>query len=206
MACGEMGLNNRLSRRKKVFITAGLTFSTIVIIKLFKTPSPDAVRKADFMKQWCRIRNARVEWEEMLRPCRGNLAWGVKQPGWEPEHRTDPDTSYISLWDIRTAGEFSRLSIQTVALSGSTKTIGGDSWRVHLKGPASVAGTVFDLMNGTYEVVFLITKPGDYQVEVVLDHSLCDGLTEPPTNWFIVGELTNSRLSLSLLYQFFPFG
>ena len=135
----------------------------------------------------------RVDWEQILKPCRGNLAWGVSLPGWEVEHRTDPDVSYISMWDIRPCGEFSRFSIRTVTSSGQEKTIGGDSWRVQLKGPASVAGTVFDHMNGTYEIVFLITEPGNYQVEAVLDHSLCNGFRDPPSEWFIVGKSITSR-------------
>jgi len=43
-------------------------------------------------------------------------------------------------------------------------------------------------MNRTYEFVFLITEPGNYQVEAILDHSLCDGLRDPPSDWFIVGK------------------
>ncbi|XP_015776858.1 PREDICTED: uncharacterized protein LOC107354880 [Acropora digitifera] len=30
-------------------------------------------------------------------------------------------------------------------------------------------------------------KAGNYQVEATLDHTLCDGFTDPPQNWFVVG-------------------
>lgn len=187
MARGELGPGYKLTRRKKTLIIIGITLAVVALLRIIQSPSSDEIRTADFMRQWCRIRRARVDWEQMLKPCKRSLAWGSKLPGWGTEYRTDPDESYISLWDIRPCGEFSRLSIRTLAINGQEKRIGGDSWRVQLKGPASVAGTVFDHMNGTYEVLFLIIEPGDYQVEAILDHSLCDGFTDPPPNWFIFG-------------------
>ena len=57
-----------------------------------------------------------------------------------------------------------------------------------MRGPSSPSTTVFDHQNGTYEVVFLIIEPGIYTVHAYLEHSLCDGLKEPPDNWFVIGE------------------
>ena len=37
------------------------------------------------------------------------------------------------------------------------------------------------------EVVFLVMKPGDYSAQITLDFTLCDGLREPPVDWFIKG-------------------
>ncbi|XP_068729808.1 uncharacterized protein [Montipora capricornis] len=187
MSRWELGTINKLARRKSICAIAGLILAMIALDRFIQSPSLDEIRAIEFMKQWCRIRRLRVDWEQMLKPCKGHLAWEGKLREREHEFRTDPDGSYISLWDIRPCGEFSRLSIRTVTKTGNEKKIGGDSWRVQLKGPASVAGTVFDHMNGTYEVVFLITEPGDYQVEATLDHSLCDGFTDPPPNWFVIG-------------------
>ena len=188
MSRWDLGPAYKLIRRKKICVLAGLILAVIALLRVTQSPSQDEIRAIEFMKEWCRIRRLRVDWKEMLKPCEEHLPWGRKSPGWGPEYRTDPDESYISLWDIRPCGEFSRLSIRTLTKTGEEKTIGGDSWRVQLKGPASVAGTVFDHMNGTYEVVFLITEPGNYQVEATLDHSLCDGFTDPPQNWFVVGK------------------
>ena len=199
MARRELAPNHKLTRRKKSVLIFGVTLATIVLVRIIQSQSSDQIRTADFMRQWCRIRQARVDWEQMLKPCKGNLAWGVNLSGWEAEQRTDPDESFISLWNIRPCGEFSRLSIRTVASNGREKRIGGDSWRVQLKGPASVAGTVFDHLNGTYEVVFLITEPGNYQVEAILDHSLCDGLRDPPPDWFIVGKFIICKIVLVLI-------
>ena len=51
----------------------------------------------------------------------------------------------------------------------------------------SVAATVFDHNNGTYEALFLIGEPGVYQVIIHLDYSLCDGFRDPPRDCFIKG-------------------
>lgn len=56
-----------------------------------------------------------------------------------------------------------------------------------MRGPSSVAVTVFDHNNGTYEALFLITEPGAYQVIIYLDYSLCDAFKDPPRDWFIKG-------------------
>ena len=72
---------------------------------------------------------------------------------------------------------------------GSSKTFGGDSWRVYIrKGPSSLAPVVFDLNNGLYEVLFLVLEPGSYTAQVWLDYTLCDGVREPPDDWFIKGK------------------
>ena len=71
---------------------------------------------------------------------------------------------------------------------GARKKVGGDSWRVHLRGPSSPVTTVFDNQNGTYEVAFLLFEPGLYRIQAYLEHSICNGLKEPPDNWFIIGK------------------
>ena len=72
------------------------------------------------------------------------------------------------------------------------KTIGGDSWRVHVRGPSSMSPRVIDHNNGKYEVIFLVLESGKYDVEVVLEYSLCDGYKDPPRDWFIKGNSTSN--------------
>ena len=55
------------------------------------------------------------------------------------------------------------------------------------QGPASLAPQVWDLGNGLYEVMFLAMEPGHYSAQITLDFTLCDGLREPPVDWFITG-------------------
>ena len=180
-------------RKKKYCYLLLFVTTTYIALRNFNTfeepwkPNQEWRRLEDFKRDWCRIRNLRVNWEQMLAPCNARTFWNAKDSGWGKENETDPDMSFISIWDIRPAGEFSKFSIVTQTKRGWLKTFGGDSWRVHVNGPASVEGAVFDHMNGTYEVVFLLTIPGTYNIEIVLDHSLCNGLTDPPPNWFVLG-------------------
>ena len=183
----RMNRNFKVHRKRNfLLLLLALLGTSLVALKLLNMPSEFDHRLKDFKRDWCRIRRLRVDWERILEPCRGKTAWREKQL--EAALLTDAENSYVSLWDIRPAGEFSRFSIQSQTAAGQLKTFGGDSWRVHVNGPVSVAGTVFDLMNGTYEVVFLPTVPGEYQLDVMLDHSLCTGLTDPPPHWFVAGK------------------
>ena len=89
------------------------------------------------------------------------------------------------------SGEFSRFFVQSVTSDGHMRKTGGDSWRVYIRqGPASLAPTVFDNDDGTYEVMFLVLEPGNYSVQVFLDYTLCDGFRDPPEDWFIRGLAT----------------
>ena len=144
-------------------------------------------RFQDFRRQWLRQRRARVDWQSIIRPCVDNMAWGQVKTHWVKQNRSSTVTSDVIFWDIRPAGEFSKIFIQSKTSDNRTKMIGGDTWRVYVRGPSSVAPTVFDHNNGTYEALFLITEPGVYQLMIYLDYSLCDGFKDPPHDWFIKG-------------------
>ena len=141
----------------------------------------------DFRRDWFRQHRARVDWKSILKPCINNTQWGLEKKYWGKENRSSARTSQVVYTDIRPAGEYSKILIQSKTADNRTKLIGGDSWRVHLRGPSSLGATVFDHENGTYEILFLIMEPGNYQVMIFLDFSLCDGLKEPPADWFIKG-------------------
>lgn len=147
---------------------------------------------ADFMQTWCRLKRLRRDWKGVLRPCADNMKWGKNMNSWRDQSRTDAAKSYLTLWDIRPAGQFSRFEIQSVTKDNLDKTIGGDSWRVHVRGPSSMSPTVIDHNNGKYEVIFLVLESGKYDVEVVLEYSLCDGYKDPPRDWFIKGNSTSN--------------
>ena len=145
----------------------------------------------NFQENWCRIRRARVDLDSILRPCFYNISWNGDSR--KRELQTDAAKSLISFFDIRPAGQFSRFSIQTKTRKGKLKLIGGDSWRVLLRGPATVSPTAFDHGNGTYEFLFLVMDPGVYKLDITLDYSLCDGYRDPPKNWFVVGTNSNFK-------------
>ena len=140
-------------------------------------------RLQDFQNEWLRERRARVDWKNILKPCADNMAWGLVKEHWGKTNRSNASTSDIIFKDIRPAGEFSKIFIQSKTSDNRTKLIGGDTWRVYVRGPTSVAATVFDHNNGTYEALFLITEPGVYKLMIYLDYSLCDGFKDPPRNW-----------------------
>ena len=146
-------------------------------------------RLQDFQHDWLRQRRARLDWKNIIKPCADNMAWGLVKEHWGKTNRSSATTSDIIFKDIRPAGEFSRIFIQSKTSDNRTKLIGGDTWRVYVRGPTSIAATVFDHNNGTYEALFLITEPGVYELKIYLDYSLCDGFKDPPRDWFITGDV-----------------
>ena len=172
----------------KLFALAVLVVSFLRICKMILTNSKlEALSDFEmFTKDWCRVRQARTDIQSVLGPCRNRLKWTYDRT----HMRTNASVSFISGWKLKPAGQFSRFFIQAVSDGGTLKTTGGDWWRVLIRSPvASFRPTVFDLENGTYEVVFLIVETGIYRVEITLDYTSCDGFQDPPENWFILGKL-----------------
>ncbi|XP_046864447.1 uncharacterized protein LOC124458480 [Xenia sp. Carnegie-2017] len=141
----------------------------------------------DFSNQWSRIHKARTDWQSILKPCKDQLIWGTHKSGWGEFNRSSGKNSSIGYMDIRPSGQFSRIFIESRNANGDLKTIGGDNWIVYFIGPSNVAATVFDHENGTYEAIALLMEAGTYTVQAYLEYSLCDGLRDPPSNWFILG-------------------
>ena len=89
---------------------------------------------------------------------------------------------------ISPAGEHTKIRIDTYTQYGTQKTFGGDSLRVLFRGPQTVAATVFDLRNGSYEALAMLMVPGTYKIDIRLDYTQCKGLKEPPTEWYVKGK------------------
>lgn len=170
----------------------GVIITLLIYLKwyypLYLTSTVNRSALQDFGTDWCRMRNARIDWERIRQPCEGNTVYEDNLPGWSVENRTNGRYSLVDSMDIRPAGEFSRITLQTLTAYGLPKSVGGDYWRVFISGPTGFAPTVFDHGNGTYEILFLILRPGNYCLSAVLDHSICDGMKDPPDYWFISGE------------------
>ena len=145
--------------------------------------------KFDFATQWLRIHRARTDWLALLKPCKNKLKWGPKNYSWWEQYRSSGKTSSVSLNNIQPSENFSRILIHTKTASGEPKTLGGDFWTVYFEGPSTVAATVFDHENGTYEAVALLMEFGNYTIHAFLEYSLCDGLKDPPSDWFKFGKL-----------------
>ena len=136
----------------------------------------------DFKSTWCKVRTARYDWKRILAPCLSFAAWNKNCLN--ANLHTDAKKSFIKNKHIKAAGFFSRFLIQSVLLNGTRKTFGGDSWRVYIHGPSTMSAQVFDKNDGTYEIVFLPLEPGNYEATILLDYSLCNGLKDPPYDWF----------------------
>jgi hypothetical protein len=174
-----------------IIILKLLTVAVLVFLlkrtEIFINPKLEALEDFQiFMKDWCRVRQARSNIESVLGPCKKQIKWTYEQSG----IRTNASTSFVSHWHLKPAGQFSRFFIQAVSSERNLKTTGGDWWRILIHSSvASLRPTVFDLGNGSYEVVFLIVEPGIYHVDITLDYTLCDGFRDPPKDWFILGKL-----------------
>lgn len=139
-----------------------------------------------FFKYWMLQRQRRFNYTAIMLPCQHDMEWRPYYPDRNASVITSAKTSRACL-DVKPAGQFSRLIIQSYNLLNTSKHIGGDSWRIFLRGKFSVPVTMVDHMNGTYEAFFLITIPGRYYVELFLEYTLCDGYKDPPPEWFIRG-------------------
>ena len=145
-----------------------------------------------FLADWTDENEARYDWKKLIAPCENKTAWKETTEWWKKQNRTDPVKSFISLWEIKPAGQYSRFFIQSQNSRGMAKHRGGDSWRIHIYGSASINPFVRDLGNGTYEVKFLVLDSGRYKAYVYLDYTLCDGIKDPPLRWFIQGKILYS--------------
>ncbi len=155
----------------------------------FESMIESRLSDARFYEDWDEENNARFDWMKHLDSCSNLTEWKPTHEWWKKHNRTDPDKSFISLWEIRPAGEYSRFFIQSQNIRGKLKSIGGDSWRIRICGPACLNPSVRDFGNGSYEVKFLALEPGKYHAKIHLDYTLCDGIKDPPPHWFIKGKL-----------------
>lgn len=133
--------------------------------------------------QWKRYVKMDVDWRIILDPCKTDMAWIINRT---THLQTSIVTSSVTT-NIQPAREFSSIYIHTRTINGIDKTIGGDAWRVYIRGETALVAKVIDHNNGSYEALFFVQEPGYYSVNIVLDFSQCDGLRDPPSDWFIQG-------------------
>ena len=86
-------------------------------------------------------------------------------PWFQKVDRTCEKRSFISKWDIKPAGEFSTVILQTMFINNTQKKSGGDFWRVKVTGNSSVPVMKSDLGDGSYEFKFLTMVTGQHKLE-----------------------------------------
>jgi hypothetical protein len=155
-------------------------------VRIRKSHLTFAESRERFMLFWSMHRSRRMDYKRILGPCKHLMKWKAKYPNKTPYTISSANHSYATL-DIQPAGQYSTIKIDSYSRKNTKKRVGGDSWRIHVQGPASVPVVVTDSSNGTYEASFLLITPGVYKVTIYLDYTLCDGYKDPPEGWFIKG-------------------
>ena len=150
--------------------------------------------ESDFLRTWAKVQRTQLDVGELLGPCKTCIDRKCKPPS--PYQTTNAKTSYIFQEKIQPSGDFSRVFIKTRNATGFYRNSGGDGWQVYLKGPSILTGNVFDLGNGSYEVVFLPAVAGKYKLYANLIYSACIGIKNPPDTYKRLGKVFNSKQSI----------
>ncbi|XP_012555841.3 uncharacterized protein LOC100208485 [Hydra vulgaris] len=158
-----------------------------------------------FSKAWKFLHEMATTPSTIYNQC--DMRWLQKDaiPWFNKYGRTDVETSYISIWEIQPAGQFSRVVLQTQYPNGSHKLFGGDFWRCFVRGKTSVPVATKDFLNGSYEFQFLLMESGNYTLSLSLEYTLCDGIKEPPSDWFIKGNVQGKEQKQGILLNDMPY-
>ena len=154
--------------------------------------------EANFLRTWARVQRAQLDVDELLGSCKKCSENKCKNQ--DPYQRTDVKASSIYGQVFQASGDFSRVFIKTRNATGFYRTSGGDGWQVYLKGPSVLTASVFDLGNGTYEVVFLPVVPGEYKLYANLIYTACIGIKKPPETHRSLGRWIVKCRCLALNY------
>lgn len=125
------------------------------------------------------------DWETLLEPCKQRHKWVERNKN--KTLRTSPKNSDFELV-VRPVGFSNEICIEARDQMGNKKKNGGDYWRVTISGPVQMNVVMQDQMNGTYVGYFTVPQPGNYTISCVLYYSMCDGLVDPPLDWFTKGK------------------
>lgn len=130
------------------------------------------------------------DWKKILEPCWDKISWqSSAEHKAAASRRTNAKYTKLIAKKLKLDGSISAVSVQTYAMDGKKKQEGGDSWRATLKGTSSQMAIVQDNIDGTYEILFRIYENGWYELEMMLEYSMCDGLRDPPMGWFESGDM-----------------
>ena len=134
------------------------------------------------MNKICEMEN----WEVILKPCQRQLNWSNRSSN--KMRPTNLLKSTVVLL-IRSQGYPSTIKIDTFDSSGKRKEYGGDSWRVKVTSDNfSMSVRIRDHLDGSYKGYFTPYNAGRYTLHCVLDHTACNGVRDPPPNWFRIGK------------------
>ena len=146
------------------------------------------ISKYTFVSQMCEERDFYLNWKAMLAPCFNRMNFGHNMlPRYLATHAR---LSRVISKTIRPTGEYSSITIKTFTSLGVPKIVGGDEWRVFVRGPSVIESTVRDMGDGHYKASFLLLEAGHYEVLIHLQDTLCHSYMDPPPDWFMKGNDT----------------
>ena len=129
-----------------------------------------------------------TDWKDILKACRNKMKWNDRVV--DKANRTDIYKSIVVL-SIFPFPYQSSVRIITSDMLGRRKQYGGDTWRAKIGGfdSFSMAVQLEDHLDGNYEGSFIlpVNSSGLYFLHCTLEHSLCDGIRDPPPDWFRKG-------------------
>ena len=111
MGCRFLRIFNQRSIKKAIFF--GIVITTVYITWTVytltggKTPFFENLEHDDirhFQQQWCTMQGWRVDWETVVKPCVGKVAWDERKVN--SDWRTDAYNSFIKKWDVQPAGKY----------------------------------------------------------------------------------------------------
>ena len=127
------------------------------------------------------------KFENLIEPCKQALHW---KNGYQNKvNRTKASFTNIFI-NISTIGNPSIIILHTFDQLQRRKRIGGDFWRGTVVNESFRKSLQFiDHRNGTYSAYFAVPEAGNYTFDLYLEHSMCEGIVDPPTGWFSKGKI-----------------
>lgn len=172
---------------KSMFKLGGaiIVITSFICLLCFKYVANEKKHMDHFAAHLCRERNYRMDWRRIMKPCEKKMDFSTFIYS---RKRTNANISLVVAKEIRPAGDYSSFVIKTFDHNGKPKMIGGDTWRVYIKGKSTMESFVYDNLDGTYEVSFLLLEAGQYNVTAYLQGTLCSAYVNPPDDWFKKGD------------------
>ncbi|XP_066932046.1 uncharacterized protein [Clytia hemisphaerica] len=126
-------------------------------------------------------------YERLMKPCH-NTSW--ENGNKNMTLRTKADLTEIKIELPNSTDQPGRVILQTFDELKNRKKIGGDFWRSYISNDKFKKAIYFvDHLNGSYSAEFVIPFKGTYTLNVFLEHSVCDGIIDPPMWWFTKGNV-----------------
>ena len=130
-------------------------------------------------------------WFGHVNLCQRHLQW--EKRNLDKLQRTSVEHSLVKVYIGDKQDMPNMLHVITYTVDNKKKMIGGDYFRTFLVGKSKkfkMNVNLFDFNNGEYSGVFYVPEPGNYELHIILEYSVCEGMTDPPKNWFRKGKST----------------